>query len=126
MTHRYLGDRQTAERWRGQPCRVLIRAKGPGPRNALVEFADGSQVVVLGSGRVLRRLDHELPLTVPMTVPMKTQLRQEGTDPIRHGRGMRGRKVPRGTSRNRGGPIRRGRDMKRKNVRVPRGASRNP
>jgi hypothetical protein len=30
---------------KGQPCRVLTRARGPGPRNVCVEFADGEQVI---------------------------------------------------------------------------------
>jgi len=29
----------------GQACRILARARGPGPRNVLVEFADGLRVV---------------------------------------------------------------------------------
>jgi hypothetical protein len=28
-----------------EPCRVLARGKGKGPRNVLVEFADGFKVV---------------------------------------------------------------------------------
>lgn len=57
-THRpdYRGPRTAAlthwwrlRRWRperhGQPCRVLIRARGPGPRNILVEFADGERLI---------------------------------------------------------------------------------
>jgi hypothetical protein len=39
-------------RWRitqparsGQQCRVVIRARGPGPRNLLVEWPDGHRVV---------------------------------------------------------------------------------
>lgn len=29
----------------GQPCRVLARGPGPGPRNVLVEFEDGTRIV---------------------------------------------------------------------------------
>lgn len=29
----------------GQPCRVLCAGRGPGPRNILVEFADGFKAV---------------------------------------------------------------------------------
>jgi hypothetical protein len=54
MTHIYMGTKGTAPRWVGQPCRVLVRSKGPGPRNALVEFEDGSRIVVptYAGGRV--------------------------------------------------------------------------
>jgi hypothetical protein len=50
----YIGAKGTDARWVGQRCRVLFRFKGPGPRNALVEFADGTQVVVptYGGGRI--------------------------------------------------------------------------
>jgi hypothetical protein len=30
---------------RGQRCRVLARGRGPGPRNLLLEFADGFRLV---------------------------------------------------------------------------------
>lgn len=30
---------------KGQRCRVVTRGRGPGPRNILVEFADGYRVV---------------------------------------------------------------------------------
>jgi hypothetical protein len=36
---RYLPERY------GQPCRVLARGRGRGPRNVLVEFEDGFRVV---------------------------------------------------------------------------------
>ncbi|CAN5809943.1 hypothetical protein BH11PLA1_BH11PLA1_21170 [soil metagenome] len=29
----------------GTPCRILINSRGPGPRNLLIEFPDGAQVV---------------------------------------------------------------------------------
>jgi hypothetical protein len=29
----------------GQRCRILARGRGPGPRNLLLEFADGCRVV---------------------------------------------------------------------------------
>jgi hypothetical protein len=55
----YLGDRQTDPRWSGRLVRVLARGHGPGPRNALVEFDTGEQVVVPtyaggGTGATLR------------------------------------------------------------------------
>lgn len=28
-----------------RPCRVLVRGPGPGPRNVLIEFADGTKIV---------------------------------------------------------------------------------
>jgi hypothetical protein len=47
MTQRfYVGDRLTAARWRNRWVEVLARSKGPGPRNALVEFDTGERVVV--------------------------------------------------------------------------------
>jgi len=62
FTHRFLGAGGTDARWVGQPCRVLVRATDGRPRNALVEFPDGSRVVVptYAGGRVgatLRRMD---------------------------------------------------------------------
>jgi len=36
---KWLGDRY------GQACQVLVRARGKGPRNILVLFTDGHQVV---------------------------------------------------------------------------------
>lgn len=39
----------------GEHCRVLARGRGPGPRNILVEMADGRQVVT--SMWAVRRLD---------------------------------------------------------------------
>lgn len=36
-------------KWRpdrhGQLCRIICRGRGPGPRNILVQFADGERVV---------------------------------------------------------------------------------
>lgn len=37
--------RKTLPDRKGQPCRVAARGRGPGPRNILVEFADGYRVV---------------------------------------------------------------------------------
>ena len=39
---------------KGHPCRVLARGRGPGPRNVLVEFADGERVV--GTRYCVRRI----------------------------------------------------------------------
>jgi hypothetical protein len=54
----YLGTRDTDERWRDREVEVLVRSKGPGPRNALVEFDTGERVVVPtyagGRGATLR------------------------------------------------------------------------
>ena len=54
MGHRYtyLGDRLTDPRWAGQPCNPIRRPDGKcivgqRPRNQLVRFSDGSEVVVL-------------------------------------------------------------------------------
>lgn len=44
MTH-YWRLRRTLPERNGQPCRVLCAGRGPGPRNILVEFADGLRVV---------------------------------------------------------------------------------
>lgn len=45
---KYLGERNR------QPCRVLARGTGKGPRNVLVEFEDGYRVV--GTRFCVRRL----------------------------------------------------------------------
>lgn len=44
MTHVWFRRRTLPER-KGEPCRVLARGHGPGPRNVLVEFGDGHLVV---------------------------------------------------------------------------------
>jgi len=44
MTH-FWRIRTTLPQRKGDPCRILARARGPGPRNILVEFADGRRVV---------------------------------------------------------------------------------
>lgn len=36
---------------KGQSCRVVLTATGPGPRNALVEFEDGARFVVTNAAR---------------------------------------------------------------------------
>jgi len=61
FTHVYAGARGTDPRWIGRPCRVLIQAKPPAVRNALVVFDDGSRVVVPTyaggrTGATLRRI----------------------------------------------------------------------
>ena len=61
LTHRFLGAKGTDPRWVGQPCRILVTSGRATPRNALVEFPDGSRIVVptYAGGRVgssLRRL----------------------------------------------------------------------
>jgi len=66
FTHVYVGARGTDPRWIGRPCRVLIRAKPPAVRNALVVFDDGSRVVVPTyaggrTGATLRRLESYTP-----------------------------------------------------------------
>lgn len=43
-THIWWWRRHRPDR-KGHPCRVLARAAGPGPRNVLVVFDDGEQVV---------------------------------------------------------------------------------
>ncbi|QDT72890.1 hypothetical protein [Lacipirellula limnantheis] len=35
----------TLARRKDEPCRVIVRGRGPGPRNILVEFGDGYRVV---------------------------------------------------------------------------------
>jgi hypothetical protein len=42
----FVGTRDTDPRWCNRPVTVLARSKGPGPRNALVEFDSGERVVV--------------------------------------------------------------------------------
>ncbi len=46
MTHVWIGRRFLPAR-HGQPCRLVCRGPGPGPRNWLVEFADGQRVVTV-------------------------------------------------------------------------------
>jgi hypothetical protein len=58
VRRRYIGTHDTDPRWRDREVRVLFRSKGPGPRNALVEFDTGERVVVPtyagGRGSTLR------------------------------------------------------------------------
>lgn len=44
MTHVWWFRKYLPER-KGQPCLVLARGRGPGPRNVMVEFQDGVRVV---------------------------------------------------------------------------------
>ena len=44
MTHVWFWRARLPDR-KGQPCRVLARGNGRGPRNILVEFGDGFRVV---------------------------------------------------------------------------------
>jgi hypothetical protein len=55
----FLGDAKTDPRWRARWVEVLARGRGPGPRNALVRFDTGEEVVVTtyaggGVGATLR------------------------------------------------------------------------
>jgi len=45
MTHTYRVRKWMPER-HNQPCRIVARAVGPGPRNLLIEFADHRRAVV--------------------------------------------------------------------------------
>jgi hypothetical protein len=48
---------------KGQSCRVVLTATGPGPRNALVEFEDGARFVVTNAARrYAMRKPKQLPL----------------------------------------------------------------
>lgn len=44
MTHYWRFRRYLPARYR-EPCRVLCRGRGKGPRNILVEFADGYRTI---------------------------------------------------------------------------------
>jgi len=44
FTHYWRIRKHLPERF-GQRCRVLAHGRGPGPRNVLVEFEDGTHVV---------------------------------------------------------------------------------
>ena len=44
MTHYWAFKKYLPERHL-QPCRVIARGNGKGPRNVLIEFADGYRVV---------------------------------------------------------------------------------
>lgn len=44
LTHVWFMRKTLPER-KGEPCRVVVRGRGPGPKNILVEFADGFRVV---------------------------------------------------------------------------------
>jgi len=39
-------DQPNQESRKGQRCKLLCKASGPGPKNALVEFEDGARFVV--------------------------------------------------------------------------------
>jgi hypothetical protein len=59
MRYIYFGDKLTADRYRNQPCDPVRRADGKcivgrQPRNQLVQFADGTRVVVLARRLRLR------------------------------------------------------------------------
>lgn len=41
---------------RQKPCRVLAEGKGPGPRNLLLEFEDGTRIVTVHRKKSVRRL----------------------------------------------------------------------
>jgi hypothetical protein len=56
MTHFWRVRKTLPQRW-GQPCRVLIRGAGPGPRSICVEIEDGVRVVT--HRHAVRRLPHE-------------------------------------------------------------------
>jgi len=45
MTHWYRIRKWLPSR-HGEPCRIVARGRGPGPRNVLIKFADGLRVVV--------------------------------------------------------------------------------
>lgn len=65
MRYVYLGDRLTDPRWVNQSCDPVLRSdgrrvtviRGRRPRNQLVVFGDGTEVVVLG--RRLRLAEKE-------------------------------------------------------------------
>jgi hypothetical protein len=63
VTHRYYIKRwwpgETHPRWQ-EHCIVLCRGRGPGPRNLLVQFADGEIMVTIRFG--IRREQHPSPL----------------------------------------------------------------
>lgn len=44
MTHVWFWRKYRPDR-KGDLCRLLVVGRGPGPRNVLVEFADGERVV---------------------------------------------------------------------------------
>lgn len=44
MTHTWYWRTVRSDR-KGHACRVLARGRGPGPRNVLIEFDDGEQLV---------------------------------------------------------------------------------
>lgn len=46
MTHYYNIKKWGIGRFR-EPCRVICRGHGPGPRNVLIEFADGYRLVTI-------------------------------------------------------------------------------
>lgn len=59
MTHVWRMRRWLPERF-GQACRVVTSGRGPGPRNLLVEFADGRRVVSSRWSIRCRRENHVL------------------------------------------------------------------
>lgn len=46
MTHFYNIKKWGIGRFK-QPCNVLARGRGPGPRNVLIQFADGHRLVTI-------------------------------------------------------------------------------
>ena len=65
MGHRYtyLGDRLTDPRWVGQPCDPIRRSDGKcivgrRPRNQLVKFSSGDELVVLARRLRLMKRDN--------------------------------------------------------------------
>lgn len=61
MTYKYLGDKHTDPRHKGQLCEAVRRENGKCTRgkngNFLIQFASGEKVVVIG--RLLRKNKHE-------------------------------------------------------------------
>ena len=61
MTHVWHWRKYRPDR-KGHACRVVCVANGRGPRNVMVEFADGEQVVAPRYAvRKAKRLDHDSP-----------------------------------------------------------------
>jgi hypothetical protein len=44
FTHVWRIRKYLPERF-GRPCRIIAAGRGPGPRNILIEFADGAKIV---------------------------------------------------------------------------------
>jgi hypothetical protein len=51
----FRAPRPAAPDRKGQFCKVLVQARGPGPRNVLLEFEDGYRLVSIRADKSIRK-----------------------------------------------------------------------